>query len=109
MARRTQRPAGPLDPRSQAILRAVIDEYVATAEPVGSQTLVDRYRLGVSSATVRNVLAHLRGSVAGLPLDCVVRPAFLATLSSAQIARKLGSLPTRLRRAVTAQLKLFLG
>ena len=59
MARRTERPAGPLDPRAQAILRAVIEEYVSTAEPVGSQTLVDRYRLSVSSATVRNVLAEL--------------------------------------------------
>src|SRR3954470_18863381 len=59
MARRKDRALGPLDPRSQAILRAVIDEYVTTAEPVGSQTLVERYRLGVSSATVRNVLAEL--------------------------------------------------
>ena len=36
MARRTERPAGPLDPRSQQILRAIIEEYVLTAEPVGS-------------------------------------------------------------------------
>jgi len=59
MARRRERPAGPLDPRSQAILRAVIEEYIVSAEPVGSQTLVDRYRLGVSPATVRNVMAEL--------------------------------------------------
>ena len=59
MARRTERSAGPLDPRSQQILRAVIEEYVLTAEPVGSQTLVDRYRFGVSSATLRNVMAEL--------------------------------------------------
>ncbi|MEP7379236.1 MAG: heat-inducible transcriptional repressor HrcA [Chloroflexota bacterium] len=59
MARRTERPAGPLDPRSQQILRAIIEEYVVTAEPVGSQWLVDRYGLGVSSATVRNVMAEL--------------------------------------------------
>ncbi len=59
MARRKGRPAGPLDPRSQAILRAVIEEYVTSAEPVGSQMLVDRYRLDVSSATVRNVMAEL--------------------------------------------------
>ena len=58
MARRT-RPAGPLDLRSQAILRAVIEEYVASAVPVGSQALVARYGLGVSSATVRHVLAQL--------------------------------------------------
>src|SRR6188472_2414452 len=58
MARRKDRP-GPLDPRSQQILRAVIEEYVTTAEPVGSQTLVQRYGMGVSSATVRNVMAEL--------------------------------------------------
>ncbi len=62
MARRKDRPSGPLDPRSQAVLRAVIDEYVTTAEPVGSQTLVDRFRLGVSSATVRNVMAELEAA-----------------------------------------------
>ncbi len=59
MARRIRRSSGPLDLRSQAILRAVIEEYVTTATPVGSQALVDRYRLGVSSATVRNILAEL--------------------------------------------------
>ena len=64
MARRIRRSSGPLDLRSAAILRAVIEEYVTTATPVGSQALVDRYRLGVSSATVRNVLAELE--LAGL-------------------------------------------
>jgi heat-inducible transcriptional repressor len=62
MARRKDRPPGPLDPRSQQILRAIIDEYVTTAEPVGSHTLVERYRLGVSSATVRNVMAELEAA-----------------------------------------------
>jgi heat-inducible transcriptional repressor len=62
MARRRIRPRGPLDLRLQAILRAVIEEYVASAEPVGSQTLVDRYRLGVSSATVRNAMAELESA-----------------------------------------------
>lgn len=59
MARRKDRPSGPLEPRSQAILRAVIEEYVTSAVPVGSQALVERYELGVSSATVRNVMAEL--------------------------------------------------
>ena len=64
MARRIRRSSGPLDLRAAAILRAVIEEYVTTATPVGSQALVDRYRLGVSSATVRNILAELE--LAGL-------------------------------------------
>ncbi|MEO7663933.1 MAG: HrcA family transcriptional regulator, partial [Candidatus Limnocylindrales bacterium] len=59
MARRIRRSTGPLDLRSQAILRAVIEEYVTTATPVGSLALVERYGLGVSSATVRNILAEL--------------------------------------------------
>jgi heat-inducible transcriptional repressor len=48
-----------MDQRSESILRAVIEEYVSTAVPVGSQALVARYGLGVSSATVRNILADL--------------------------------------------------
>ncbi len=59
MARRIRQTIGPLDARQQAVLHAVIEEYVASAAPVGSATIVDRYRLGVSSATVRNVLAEL--------------------------------------------------
>jgi len=62
MARRVRRSSGPLDLRSQAILRAVIEEYVTTAQPVGSHALVERYRLGVSSATVRAVLAELEAA-----------------------------------------------
>ncbi len=61
MARRI-RPIGPLDLRAQAILRAVIEEYVTTATPVGSQALVERYGLGVSSATVRSILAELEAA-----------------------------------------------
>jgi heat-inducible transcriptional repressor len=64
LARRIRRSTGPLDLRSQAILRAVIEEYVTSASPVASQALVDRYSLGVSSATVRNILAELE--LAGL-------------------------------------------
>ena len=62
MARRNRRPLGPLDIRTQAILRAVIEEYVTTATPVGSQALVERYHLGVSSATVRSILAELEAN-----------------------------------------------
>ena len=62
MARRSRRPLGPLDLRSQAILRAVIEEYVTTAQPVGSLALVERYGLGVSSATVRSILAELESA-----------------------------------------------
>jgi heat-inducible transcriptional repressor len=59
MARRPRRTSDPLDERSGAILRAVIDEYVTSATPVSSGALVSHYPLGVSSATVRNILAEL--------------------------------------------------
>jgi heat-inducible transcriptional repressor len=59
---RRRRPIGPLDLRARAILRAVIEEYVTTATPVGSMALVERYGLGVSSATVRNILAELEAN-----------------------------------------------
>ncbi len=62
MARRNRRPLGPLDLRTQAILRAVIEEYVTTATPVGSNALVERYGLAVSSATVRSILAELEAN-----------------------------------------------
>ncbi len=62
MARRMRPTSGPLDPRAKAILQAVIDDYVTTASPVGSQALVERYSLGVSSATVRAILADLEAA-----------------------------------------------
>ena len=55
----TRRAGRPLDPRSHEILRAIIEEYIATAGPVGSHALVERRNLGVSPATVRNVMAEL--------------------------------------------------
>ena len=45
--------------RRLAVLRAIVEDYVATEEPVGSKSLVERHRLGVSSATVRNDMAAL--------------------------------------------------
>ena len=45
--------------RQRQLLRAVIREYIATAEPVASAALVRRYGLGISSATVRSELAAL--------------------------------------------------
>lgn len=48
-----------LSDRRQIVLRALIKEYIARALPVGSRTLVERYNLGISSATVRNELSLL--------------------------------------------------
>lgn len=48
-----------LDERKRKVLRAIIDDYIGTAEPVGSRTIVRRYELGVSPATIRNEMADL--------------------------------------------------
>ena len=48
-----------LDERKAAILRAIVEEHIATAQPVGSQTVARSGRLGVSSATVRNEMTIL--------------------------------------------------
>src|SRR5436190_4709397 len=48
-----------LDDRKAAILRAVVEEYVDTAQPVGSQAIARSSGLGVSSATVRNEMTVL--------------------------------------------------
>src|SRR5688572_4914409 len=49
----------PLDDRKAEILRAVVEEYIDTAQPVGSSRIVQRGRLNVSAATVRNELSAL--------------------------------------------------
>ena len=48
-----------LSERRSRILSFIIDDYVDSATPVGSQALVARHRLGLSSATVRNEMAAL--------------------------------------------------
>lgn len=48
-----------MDERKFAVLRAIIEDYVATQEPIGSKSIVERHRLKVSPATVRNEMAVL--------------------------------------------------
>lgn len=48
-----------VEDRRLAVLRAIVEDYVATEEPVGSKALVERHGLGVSPATVRNDMAVL--------------------------------------------------
>jgi heat-inducible transcriptional repressor len=48
-----------LGPRKAAVLRAVVEEYVRTGEPIGSETIAESSGLGVSSATIRNEMAAL--------------------------------------------------
>lgn len=45
--------------RGLAVLRVIVQDYVASREPVGSKTIVERHSFGVSSATIRNDMAQL--------------------------------------------------
>jgi heat-inducible transcriptional repressor len=48
-----------LSERKMQILKTLIDDYVQTAQPVGSRTISKKYELGLSSATIRNEMADL--------------------------------------------------
>jgi heat-inducible transcriptional repressor len=48
-----------LDDRKKRILQAIIDDYIDTAEPIGSRTIARKHELGLSSATIRNEMADL--------------------------------------------------
>ena len=48
-----------LKPRQEQVLRLVVEEYIASAAPVGSRRLTERYALGAAASTVRNDLAEL--------------------------------------------------
>ena len=49
----------PLTDRERAVLEAVIETYVQTAEPAGSRTIAKRHQLGLSPATIRNTMSDL--------------------------------------------------
>lgn len=49
----------PIDARKERILRAIIDDYVQTAMPVGSRTISRKYETSLSSATIRNEMSDL--------------------------------------------------
>jgi heat-inducible transcriptional repressor len=51
-----------LDERKRKILQAIIEDYIYTAEPVGSRTIARKYELGISPATIRNEMADLEFS-----------------------------------------------
>lgn len=45
--------------RRDLVLKLIVEEFVSTAEPVGSNTLIEKYQLPYSSATIRNEMAML--------------------------------------------------
>ena len=51
-----------LDERKKKVLQAIVEEYISTAEPVGSNTLTKNHGLNCSSATIRHEMAELENS-----------------------------------------------
>jgi heat-inducible transcriptional repressor len=96
--------------RAKKILHAVVSEYLATGEAVGSQTVTRRYGLDVSAATVRNVmgdleevglLKHLHTSAGRIPterglryyVDTLLRVRSLSTGEKDDIRERLAGAP----------------
>src|SRR6187455_240823 len=93
--------------RSKRVLSALIREYITTGEPVASSLLVTAAGLGVSSATVRNILARLEEegyvqqphtSAGRIPTDRGYRFYVDLLLESKRSARTASAVEARLRR-----------
>lgn len=96
-----------MESRRLEILRAIVDEYVATQEPVGSKSIADRHALGISPATIRNEMAlleeeglitHPHTSAGRIPTDLGYR-VFVDKLAT------IKSLTTGERRAIESFLE----
>ena len=48
-----------LNDRKRSILKSIIDDYIQSAQPVGSRTIARKHELGLGSATIRNEMADL--------------------------------------------------
>jgi heat-inducible transcriptional repressor len=95
---------GELGQRKAAVLHAIVEEYVRSGEPVGSETIAERAGIGVSSATIRNEMAaleelgflsHPHTSAGRIPTDAGYRH-YVDTLPSR------GRLKDAQRRAIAA-------
>ena len=51
-----------LNDREKSILRSVVQQFIITASPVGSRYITKKYEMGISPATVRNIMADLEES-----------------------------------------------
>ncbi len=102
-----------MDERKKKILRAIIQDYIATAEPVGSRTVSRKFDLGISPATIRNEMSDLEElglleqphtSAGRIPsdagyryfVDCLLEPVYLSeeekTLIEGETAKRLSEI-----------------
>jgi heat-inducible transcriptional repressor len=95
-----------LTDRERKVLEAVVETYIRTAEPAGSQTIARRYPLGLSSASIRSIMSdleakgylfHTHTSAGRMPTDLayrlyvndLMRPAPVSDLEREAIRREL--------------------
>lgn len=99
-----------LSSREQQILRAIVNEYLHTAQPVGSQVLRVRYGFGISPATIRSAMSALTSagfleqphtSAGRVPTDRAYR-LFLENASAAPSLAEQQKITKRLEQAGTA-------
>src|SRR5207342_2137742 len=99
--------------RSKRVLAALVREYIASGEPVASSLLVTAAGLGVSSATVRSILARLEEegfvqqphtSAGRIPTDRGYRFYVDLLLDSKRSGRVASAVEARLRRDSSAAL-----
>lgn len=101
-------PLPELSERERHVLEAVIQSYVATAEPAGSRTIARRFGLGVSPATIRNTMSdleekgylfHPHTSAGRVPtdlayrlyVDSLMRPTELGSADADRLAEHIGT------------------
>jgi heat-inducible transcriptional repressor len=113
-----------LSEREEAILNAVIDHYVKTAEPVGSRAIAARYKLGLSPATIRNTMQDLEQlgvleqphtSAGRVPTDLgyryyvdrLLRPVPLTRVESEEIRREVRHEPSALHEILAQTSKVL--
>jgi len=97
-----------LDARSAAILQEIVEEYVETGEPIGSRTLSQRLKAGLSPATIRSVMAEL--TQAGLLFSPHVSAGRLPTEKGVRLfvdgLLQFGSLSEEERLAIAQRLEI---
>ncbi len=106
------------------VLRAIIDNYIETAEPVGSRTIARKHDLGVSSATIRNEMADLEEtgylhqphvSAGRIPsdkgyrfyVDALVQPHSFSLTEHLKIREEFTKTKTGLERAINEAARLL--
>ena len=113
-----------MDERKRKILRAIVQDYIATAEPIGSRTIARKFDLGVSSATIRNEMADLEDlgfieqpytSAGRIPsdagyryfVDCLMDPKVLNTEEKEFIERESTKRIHEIQEVITHTSKLL--